>query len=275
MPTLQKEEHPMSQIKTVYFSEHLRQDYRAIFNCLKSTLNRYSYEVKTLKQTKDIWVRDFMPIVFDNKAIQYQYMPDYLIEDEANHRYLTNPELPIKEIGINADKLALILDGGNVVKYNGTVIMTDKVFTENSNLTLKALKQKFPFIKRLIIIPRDPDSEEIYGHADGMVRFISKNHLLINSQYPDDFKNKLHKHLTDLGFTCTELKVKEDTTYACGYINFLHLNGLIIQPSIDKVNDAYVKEQLKVLYPDEKVELCDAKALVKQGGVFNCVSWEL
>jgi len=153
--------------------------------------------------------------------------------------------------------------------------MTDKVFTENSNLTLEALKQKFPFIKKLIIIPRDPDSEEIYGHADGMVRFISENHLLINSQYPDDFKKKLHQYLNDLGFTCTELKVKENTTYAWGYINFLHLDELIIQPSIDKVNDTYVKEQLKILYHDVKVELCDAKALVKQGGVFNCVSWEL
>ena len=265
----------MSQIKTVYFSEHLQQNHSSIFDCLKTILNRYHYEVKTLKQTKDIWVRDFMPIVFDNKAIQYQYMPDYLIEDKTNHRYLTNPELPINEIGLKADKLELILDGGNVVKYNGTVIMTDKIFTENSDLTLEALKQQFRFIKRLIIIPRDPDSEEVYGHADGMVRFISENHLLVNSQYPVDFKNKLHKHLTDLGFTCTELKVKEDTSYAWGYINFLHLDGLIIQPSIDKVNDAYVTEQLKVLYPNTKVELCEAKALTKKGGVFNCVSWEL
>jgi len=265
----------MSQVKTVYFSEHLRQDYRTIFNCLKATLNRYSYEVKTLKQTKDIWIRDFMPILFDNKAIQYKYMPDYLIEDEANHRYLTNPNLPIKEIGLKTDKLELILDGGNVVKCNDTVIMTDKVFTENISLTAEDFKKKFPQIKKLIVIPRDPHDEEVYGHADGMVRFISENHLLINSQYPVEFKDKLHKHLNGLGFTCTELEVNKDTTQAWGYINFLHLNGLIIQPSIDKVNDIYVKEQLEALYPNTKVELCDAKALTKKGGVFNCVSWEL
>ena len=265
----------MSQIKTVYFSEHLRQDHRTIFDCLKTILNKYNYEVKTLKQTKDIWVRDFMPIVFDNKTIQYQYMPDYLIENKTNHRYLTNPKLPINEIGLKADKLELILDGGNVVKYNGTVIMTDKVFTENNNLTLKALKQKFPFIKRLIIIPRDPDSEEVYGHADGMVRFISDNHLLVNSQYPKTFKKKLHTVLKEHEFKITELQVNENTKYAWGYINFFHLDSLIIQPSIDKVNDTCVKEQLETLYPNVTVELCDAKALVKEGGVFNCVSWEL
>jgi len=265
----------MSQIKTVYFSEHLRQDHRTLFNCLKATVNRYNYEVKTLKQTKDIWIRDFMPILFDNKAIQYQYMPDYLIEDEANHRYLTNPELPIKEMGLKTVKLELILDGGNVVKYNGTVIMTDKVFTENSDLFQEDLKKKFPFIKRLIVIPRDPDVEEIYGHADGMVRFISDNHLLVNSQYTKTFKKKLHTVLKENGFKITELQVKENTKYAWGYINFLHLDSLIIQPSIDKVNDTCVKEQLETLYPNVTVELCDAKALAKKGGVFNCVSWEL
>ncbi|MBA1420532.1 MAG: hypothetical protein FAF03_06655 [Epsilonproteobacteria bacterium] len=143
----------MSQVKTVYFSEHLRQDHRTIFDCLKATLNRYNYEVKTLKQTKDIWIRDFMPILFDDKAIQYQYMPDYLIEDEANHRYLTSPELPIKEIGLKTDKLELILDGGNVVKYNGTVIMTDKVFTENSNLSQRDFEKKFPFHKKTYCYP--------------------------------------------------------------------------------------------------------------------------
>lgn len=265
----------MSHKKTVYFSEHLRQDYRTVFNCLKSTLNRYNYEVKTLKQTKDIWIRDFMPIIFDDRAIQYQYKPDYLIEDKANLIYLTNPEFPVKEVGLKTDKIELILDGGNIVKYADTVIMTDKIFTENINLTPEDFENKFPYIKKLVVIPRDPDSEEIYGHADGMVRFISKNHLLINSQYSEDFKQKLHKRFNEVGFTCTELKVKEDTRYAWGYINFLHLDGLIILPSIDKVNDAYVAEQLKTLYPHASVELCYARALAKKGGVLNCVSWEL
>jgi len=265
----------MQKVKTVYFSEHLRQRYYPVFSCLKMILSKHGFKIKTLKQTKDIWIRDFMPIVFDDMAVQYQYKPDYLIDENVNHAYLTNPELPIKEVSIKTYRTEIILDGGNIVKCNGTVIMTDKVFTENIDLTQKAFKSKFPDIKKLVVIPRDPDKEEVYGHADGMVRFISNNHLLVNSQYPDDFKNTLHKCLGDAGFKITELNVREDTNYAWGYINFLHLDRLIIQPSIDKVNDVYVKEQLERLYPDCAVELCDAKALVTEGGVFNCVSWEL
>jgi len=238
-------------------------------------LNKHSYAVKMLKKTKAIWIRDFMPIVFDNNAIQYQYTPDYLIADPSSLPFITNPILPIQEVGIKTDKLEIILDGGNIVKSNGIVIMTDKVFTENIGLTPKAFKEKFSNIKKLIVIPRDPDIQEVYGHADGMVRFISENHILVNSQYPENFKKRLHKIFTELRFKVTELKVNENTKYAWGYINFLHLNNLIIQTSIYKVNDIYIKEQLENLYPDTTIELCDAYPLVKQGGVFNCVSWEL
>ncbi len=264
----------MPKRKTVYFSGLLQECHLDIYSCLKTHLNRYGYEVKTLKKTKDIWIRDFMPIVFDDKCIQYRYYPDYLIKPEFSS-IRTKPDSPIKEIGLKTEKTELILDGGNIVKYSDTLIMTDKAFTENMNIEPELFQEKFPALKKLIVIPRDPDVEEIYGHADGMVRFISENHLLVNSQYPKTFKKKLHKRLKETGFKITELKMKEDTQYAWGYINFLHIDNLIIQPSIDKVNDGYVKSQLEELYPDAAIELCDALGLVKKGGVFNCISWEL
>lgn len=267
----------MQKVKTVYFSKLLQREssYSKLFNTLSSILEKHKYPVKTLNKTKDIWIRDFMPILFENNAIQYQYKPDYLIKDDKDTAYITDPNLPIEEIGISTYKTELIMDGGNIVTQNGIVIMTDKVFTENANLTVEDFKTHFPHIKKLVLIPRDPDSEEIYGHADGMVRFVSDTHILVNSQYPKTFKQKLHAVLKENGFKVTELQVKENTKYAWGYINFLHLDSLIIQPSIDKSNDTYVKEQLEILYPNVTVELCDAKALVKDGGVFNCVSWEL
>ncbi len=263
----------MSKRKIVYFSDLLRKQHPKIYNCLIMTLVKHDYVVKTLKNTKDIWIRDFMPIVFDDKCIQYRYYPDYLMESSLVS-YRTDPNEPIKELGLKTEKTELILDGGNIVKYNSTVIMTDKAFQENIGIDSNMFQEIFP-LKKLIVIPRDPDIEEIYGHADGMVRFISENHLLVNSQYPETFKRKLHARLKETGLKITELKMREDTQYAWGYINFIHIDNLIIQPSIDKVNDGYVKSQLEELYPDAEIELCDALGLVKKGGVFNCISWEL
>lgn len=265
----------MNKTTTVYFSDLLRTQHATLFSNLKSILNKHNFQVKILKETKDIWIRDFMPLVYDDKCIQYRYEPDYLMEPSLLP-YCTDPNDPIKELGIQTEKIELILDGGNVVKCHDTAIMTNKVFEENENFEIvcDTLDGKLPPFRRLIIIPRDPHPKEVYGHADGMVRFIRQNHLLVNSQYPDEFKKKIHRSLRRSGFKTTELKVREDTKYAWGYINFLHLDGLIIQPSIDKVNDDYVKNQLEELYPNVTVELCDAKVLVKKGGVFNCISWE-
>lgn len=266
----------MSKTKKIYFSDLLRIWHPALFSSLKLILNKHHFEVITLKETKDIWIRDFMPIVFDDMCVQYRYEPDYLMEP-SSIPYRTNPIDPVEELGLNTQKVELILDGGNVIKCHDTVIMTDKVLEENKGLesTLDRLSDTIFPLKKLIIIPRDPDPEEVYGHADGMVRFIKQNHLLINSQYPAEFKDKLHSLLRDRGFKTTELQVKENTKYAWGYINFLHLDGLIILPAIDKTIDSYVKMQLQDLYPNTIIELCDAKPLLKKGGVFNCISWEL
>jgi len=258
-------------MKTIYFSEHLALGYRKLFTCLESILIRHNYKVNTLKMTKDIWIRDFMPLKLDTEYIQYIYNPDYL-QNKHNSLFKTNPSSVVKELNLDCRKIELILDGGNIVKHNNIMIMTDKVLTEN-NITEKELKEFFPK-QRIVLIPRDPDKEEVYGHTDGMVRFVSQNHLLVNNHYNDEFKQQLHNVLKDAGFQLTELKVKEETTYSWGYINFLHINNLIIQPSIDKVNDEYVQKQLEKLYPSTIVEQCPARKLARLGGVFNCISWE-
>lgn len=49
-----------------------------------------------------------------------------------------------------------------------------------------------------------------------------------------------------------------------GIISFLHLDDLIVLPAIYKINDTYVKCQLKELYTNKIIELCDAKPLVKK-----------
>ena len=266
----------MQKTKTIYFSELLYKWHPKIFNDLKSMLTKYGYKVETLKNTKDIWIRDFMPLAINHDLFKYTYTPDYLADNDGTTIH-TNPNKYITELRLDTQNIDLVIDGGNMIMFNNTIIMTDKIYTENPLLKhdTKALESFFHMFKKVIVIPRDPHIDEIYGHADGMVRFISENHLLVNSQYPETFKRKLHARLKETGFKITELKMNKDTKYAWGYINFLHIDNLIIQPSIDKMNDNYVKEQLENLYPDATVELCDARPLVKKGGVFNCVTWEL
>ncbi len=80
----------------------------------------------------------------------------------------------------------IILDGGNVVKHKDKVILTSKVFKENpdySELNLITKLKNQLQVKQIIIIPQEP--KDFVGHADGMVRFIDTDTVLVN-QYPQN-----------------------------------------------------------------------------------------
>ena len=69
------------QTNKVYFSEYLR-DYKC-WKSIKEALLEHEINFEMLPNTKDIWVRDFMPIQKDVKSfIGYEYNPDYLKEEQ-------------------------------------------------------------------------------------------------------------------------------------------------------------------------------------------------
>ena len=103
-------------------------------------------------ETKDFWMRDFMPFLLDDgHLVSYDYDPDYLKDDKYNH--LRTKIQPLKE------HINLVLDGGNFVRLGGKAIMTDKIFKENPLKTkteiVNIIKQKCA-LNELIIIPRQP-----------------------------------------------------------------------------------------------------------------------
>ena len=74
------------QTNKVYFSEYLRA-YKC-WKSIKEALLEHEINFEMLPGTKDIWVRDFMPIQKDVKSfIGYEYNPDYLKEEQ---QYITH-----------------------------------------------------------------------------------------------------------------------------------------------------------------------------------------
>jgi agmatine deiminase len=75
---------------------------------------------------------------------------------------------------------AVILDGGNVVASRTKVILTDKTYKENPSVERPRLRQRLEavFQAECVFIPKEP--YDVIGHADGVVRFISDDRVLIN-----------------------------------------------------------------------------------------------
>lgn len=242
--------------------EELRNLYEEIARALEGT-----GKLIEVKNTSDIWMRDYMPIQIDeNTFVTYQYSPDYLWSPERR-KYITSrfstpakiraneekePLLPFYRPGVELRECRLILDGGNVVVCGDKIILTDKVFIENRPKSKDQIvgELRRAFGKEVIIIPSDPyEIEEARNidsqkpcelplcHADGVLAPIDDESILI-ADYSDDplgyvpqLMNMLSQYFKPENikhFDFGELW-KEDTWV---YINFLRLGDLVLMPEL-------------------------------------------
>lgn len=71
-----------------YFSSLLKTDYPKIYSAIVDVLDRHSIKHGLLKNTRDYWCRDYMPVQSRiHEFIQFVYHPDYL---EKQREYETD-----------------------------------------------------------------------------------------------------------------------------------------------------------------------------------------
>ena len=266
---------------------------KRIFKALDD--NGVSYDF--IHNTHDIWVRDFMPVKTRNeKYISFRYNPSYLeeyplmktdFEDEISNQFT---ELDIFYSEIN-------LDGGNIVfsQSRNKVIISDRVFLENVELYSKDTSANNARIvreleecleARIIIIPSvksDPT-----GHADGMVRFIDEN-TVVGNQYNTDSKNVLEQRIKTIvnnhgieviDFPCEfenaiYLNKSKKATRGC-YINYLETDKYIFMPEFGaKKADQKARKTADKCFKEKTIVAENINEIAAEGGVLNCISWEL
>ncbi|NME70556.1 agmatine deiminase family protein [Flammeovirga aprica] len=267
------------EVSDVYVSEilSLKGEYQSTFQHLKATTDSYKIPLKLLPKTKDIWARDYMPVqISEGKFVEFRYDPDYLQGARKGYRNLKSyPDIICDAIGLNTVKTDIILDGGNMVKSKNTLIMTDKIFHENRNdYTKKELMKQLHSlfeIETIITIPQD--SQDEYGHTDGMLRFIDGNTVIVNPFYKNNQKmiSALERDKLSIEFLKYEVKKLDKRSWA--YINFLQTKDIILLPKFNIDEDELALEQIRKCYPNYKVEQIEMTNIVKHGGALNCITW--
>ena len=263
-----------SSNQKVYFSQHL-----TAYSCwrnIKQALEENGIAYGLLPNTKDVWARDYMPAYSNGHYVSYVYNPDYL-QNEKDKKYITDNIAEVFDLS-NEDVTStkLVIDGGNVIVCDDKVIMTDKIFDENSSLSKEEVIAEIEraFSAKLVVIPWD--KEEEFGHADGMVRYVSDNHVLIN-QYKDidpEFRQKLIDSLSPYFSEISELEYgKASSSQSWAHINYLQVDNYIFVPQLGIMTDKLALEQISKVFPTSKVVPVEVKGIVKNGGALNCVSW--
>ena len=258
---------------TILISNLLIKNHAKIADALRSILNKYDIKCEIL-ETKDIWIRDFMPFLLDDgHLVSYDYDPDYLKDEKYSH-------LRTKIQPLN-DHINLVLDGGNFVRLGSKAIMTDKIFKENPSKTkpeiIETIKQKCA-LNELIIIPRQP--YDMLGHSDGMVRWLDENSVLVNdfSNESKSFNDRLVKALKKCGLNIKFMRYSEGffskTRDWGAYLNFIKINSFLIVP-VYGIDDDYVAiEQIKKIYGGYKVETINLSEIIELGGALHCITAE-
>lgn len=267
------------QTNKVFLAEGIK-GYPKVAENLLYALYKEGIETEYLphsKSKKHVWARDYMPIQLEEgRFLKYVYRPDYLKNDKD---YIPNYAGMIRKLGLNCKPTSLVIDGGNVVKWDDAVIMTDKVLKENPGYDEYGLRFRLEelFETDVVFIPWD--RYEMFGHADGMVRFIDRRTVLLNNYL--DFDRSLRERIIralDGHFEVKELQYDTPrcSKYSWAYLNFLQVAGRIFVPGLGIAEDRLAVQQIQRFYPEHKVMLVpDCLELVRDGGALNCVTWTI
>ena len=243
---------------------------------LLGALHNYKIHWDYLPQTTSpfhIWARDYMPVqVSKDKFVRFNYRPDYL---KDYPEYKPDTSAILAELGLCVIDSDIILDGGNVISCSDKVIMTDKILRENPhydhNVLIDTLSQLLE--AEIVLIPEDYYDE--YGHADGMVRYMGKDRVLLNNYC--DFDKALRKRLwaaLSPYFDVTELHYGTYTDRSWAYINFLHVGQHIFIPIIDDRLGETAFRQIVDAFPQCKCHpIHHCEMIVCDGGALNCSTW--
>ena len=272
------------QTNFVYIADTLSTKYPEFAREFISKLKQAKIPFGILPNTKDVWAVDYMPIqVSENKFVRFTYKPDYLTSTKKWSRTISDVDSICKQIGIQTIKSEIIVDGGNISRWEDKVLMTTKVFTENKNIPelelIERLKNLLE-VNNLFFAP--VEKGDWLGHVDGMARFISNETVLINDFSKEkqedyiDFLGALHNS----GLKWTPFPFypydNEDFNDATGlYLNYLELEGHLVLPIFGKDTDKEAIEKSKEIFPEKKVITVRSNEPAKDTGIINCLTWNI
>ncbi len=252
-----------------------------------------SYDI--VNGTKDIWLRDFMPIqTGKNQFVQFTLTKDYYLKKDLHKATDSAPictYLGIDPITPIYNGMPIYVDGGNVIRGYGKAIMTDKVFKDNG-ITHRIDRAAFANIlkevlqvEQIIFIPGEPYDQT--KHADGMVRLVDSKTVVANDfatvNVSQSFRERFYGTLSGSGLDVLAVPYHPVNDRINGYqsakgcyINYLQVGGKIFLPTFnDSINDEAAIKRFSGIFGPSNIIPVPSSEIAVCGGVLNCLSWEI
>ena len=271
-----------NETNKLFLADCLPEKQPEFFPRFQNVLKDCNISVHLLPDTKDIWAVDYMPVqISKDKFVQFAYNPDYL-QLKKYQKTISDVDSICTAINLKPVKSTILVDGGNVSKTTDKVIMCDKVFRENKHISERKLisqLEEFFQVDKLYFVPWE--TNDFIGHADGMVRFIDNDTVLVND-YPEDrrFQTSFRMSLHNAGLNWIELPYNppNDPTRVSAeglYLNYLQINRTIIMPTFQCKYDEKALKILEQVFKGQTIMTVDSNELAEEGGILNCITWNI
>lgn len=263
----------------LYFSSQLNTPkYKPAADRMFAALDLFNIKYKLLNNTKDIWLRDFMPVkTKSGKYISFRYEPSYLADDPQLRTNFKTDIAPSFKVD-NLVYTDINLDGGNVVfsPSKEKVIISDRVYSENPSWHKAELTAKLAKLLEANVIIIPSLKSDMTGHADGMVRFVDENTVVANAPLsPFGFETKVKKALQNHGIEVLDFPYFDsngDSAIGC-YLNYLETGQAIFLPVFSVGTDNKAVQTAKHIFHKAIIPV-NINEIAADGGLLNCISWE-
>ena len=261
----------------IYFSALLPVLYPTDAETLFTALAAHDVPYALLDGTRDVWVRDFMPVrTRSGQMISFRYEPSYLRDCPAlrtDFRRDIAPQLALTPLYADIN-----LDGGNVVfsPSGARVLISDRVFSENTEYPSAALMRELSELLEAEVIVLPSLKSDMTGHADGMARFLDDRTVLCSRPLSScGFEQKVKRAVQDCGLDAVDFPfVPTGGVSAVGcYLNYLETERVVFLPVFGIEQDAEAAASAQQIFHKEIVTV-NIREISQQGGCLNCISWE-
>ncbi len=276
----------------VYISDKLKVYYSGTYKRLIKLFGEMDINWGEVKGTKDIWIRDYMPIQLSwSTFLTYDYNPDYL--QNTGDKYRTDSRTIYKNVlkecfgkQYSCLDAGIKLDGGNFVSCGPYRLLADKVFQENDRKGEK-MKRFLNMIGRFYFVPlpwsRDnsqSSNADVYGHADGIVKWCDGGTVLMSNlrdSHPKDAQS-IKQRLENIGFHVVEMLFdvpRPNYDYNWAYINYLQVGNKIIVPTFGIAEDKQALRYIREANPNCTVRGFRMRNIADNGGALHCITWNI
>ena len=261
----------------LYFSVDLYSAFRADSERLFSTLDAAKTPYRLIAGTRDIWLRDFMPVqTRTGQLVSFRYEPSYLAKFP---KLRTDFRRDIAQsFGCSVVYSDINLDGGNVVfsPSKETAVISDRIFSENPAIPRKKLVDELEQLLQAEVILIPALKHDMTGHADGMVRFVDEKTALGNDiRIRDGLERRIKHILKEHGIHVIDFPYREARGISAvgSYLNFLETERYIFLPVFGLNRDQAAVSAAHQIFSKTVVPV-SIREIARQGGCLNCISWE-